>query len=286
MTLVGDSNAFADGGITLEGDVESFGDERELNISGVDNVVRDVRTAPTLGGGSMGGNSRSSSPSLSMSIKDLKAVAATGSGRNAVRAQSILDKEDGVRLRAGERPADMTIYGEDRVRPVRVVDRAKGVTNQNYQRLDKESVSGRNTPDVSLRSMSPSPPPLISASNTMEVIPECLNFGFCKKGDSLVGTVSVNNIGVKNCRYDFSLEGGGDGYDFDILEVPRGVVAAGIREQVVVKLVCTDVGEIKGKLVISSQFDVSEVRLLGNIVEDDEWKVAKKKRSRQVSLLG
>jgi hypothetical protein len=286
VTLVGDSNAFADGGITLEGDVESFGDERELNISGVDNVVRDVRTAPTLGGGSMGGNSRSSSPSLSMSIKDLKAVAATGSGRNAVRAQSILDKEDGVRLRAGERPADMTIYGEDRVRPVRVVDRAKGVTNQNYQRLDKESVSGRNTPDVSLRSMSPSPPPLISASNTMEVIPECLNFGFCKKGDSLVGTVSVNNIGVKNCRYDFSLEGGGDGYDFDILEVPRGVVAAGIREQVVVKLVCTDVGEIKGKLVISSQFDVSEVRLLGNIVEDDEWKVAKKKRSRQVSLLG
>ena len=287
VTIVGADNMFADGGIRLggEGDGESYGKEGELMMTGVDRVTRDIRTAPTLGGGSVGGNSRSSSPSLSMSIKELKAVAATGSGRNAVRAQSILDKEDGVRLRAEERPADMTIHGVDRSKPVRVVDRAKGITNQNYQRLDKESISGRNTPDVSLRSMSPSPPPLISASNTMEVIPECLNFGFCKKGDVLSGTVSVNNIGVKNCRYDFSLEGGGDGYEFEFLEVPRGIVAAGIREQVVVTLVCQGVGEIKGKLIIRSQFDVSEVRLLGNIVEDDEWSVARKKRSKQVQLL-
>ena len=103
-----------------------------------------VKTAP-VGGSTRG---RSASPSASMSIAELREIAATGSGRNAVRAKSLLDKEAGVRLRAGERPADKTIHGEDREKPVRILDRAKGSTNVEYQRLDKDSVSGRQTPDV------------------------------------------------------------------------------------------------------------------------------------------
>ena len=276
---------FEDEGGLLGGDAvgekDSIGDDLNLGIG--TGVVRNVRTAPTLGGaGSIGGTSRGSSPSASMSIKELRAVAATGSGRNAVRAQSLIDKEEGVRLRSGERPADKTIHGVDRDRPVRVVDRARGVTNQQYQRLDKRSASGRNTPDVSLRSLSPSPPPIITTSNTMEVIPECINFGICKVGQVLGANISVNNVGTDSVRYTFSVRGGGQGSSIEVAQMPRGVVAAGIRENVVVKVTCNSRCEIKGQLVVTSQFQVAEVRLIGNVVAEEEYDAGVKKRSKQV----
>lgn len=201
-----------------------------------------------------------------------------------------MDKEAGVRLRAGERPADKTIHGTDREKPVRITDRAKGSVNQEYQRLDKDSVSGRQTPDVSLRSLSPSPPPTIIAMNTMEVIPESVNFGFVKVGQVLGAKISINNIGSENTRYQFVVEGGGDGVEFKVVEPPRGVVAAGIREFVTIHLVAERPCEIRGKLLVKSMFDVAEVGLLGNVVSEGEFEKAGggkggRTTSRQVFLV-
>ena len=47
--------------------------------------------------------------------------------------------------------------------------------------------------------------------NTMEVIPESVNFGFVKVGQVLGAKISINNIGSENTRYQFVVEGGGDG---------------------------------------------------------------------------
>ena len=291
-----------EGGGSLGMDSETYGENDELyfgsgegeggeDVTGQIGIVMmdegvergGMKTAP-VGGSSRG---RSASPSASMSIAELREIAATGSGRNAVRAKSLLDKEAGVRLRAGERPADKTINGEKREKPVRILDRAKGSTNVEYQRLDKDSVSGRQTPDVSLRSLSPSPPPTFVMMNTMEVIPESVNFGFMKVGQVLAAKISVNNVGAENARYQFFVSGESDGYDFSVEEVPRGVIAAGIREFVTLNLRAKERCEVRGTLVIKSQFDVAEVRLLGNIVEEEEIGKAKgEKRSKQVWVLG
>ena len=116
----------------------------------------------------------------------------------------------------------------------------------------------------------------------MEVIPECINFGICKVGQVLGANISVNNVGTDSVRYTFSVRGGGQGSSIEVAQMPRGVVAAGIRENVVVKVTCNSRCEIKGQLVVTSQFQVAEVRLIGNVVAEEEYDAGVKKRSKQV----
>ena len=122
--------------------------------------------------------------------------------------------------------------------------------------------------------------------NTMEVIPESVNFGFMKVGQVLAAKISVNNVGAENARYQFSVSSESSGYDFSVEEVPRGVVAAGIREFVTIHLKAKETCEVRGTLVVKSQFDVAEVKLLGNIVQEEEiGKVKGERRSKQVTVV-
>ena len=232
-------------------------------------------------------NGGSVSPSAGMSINELRDMAATGSGRNAVRAKALVDKEDGKRLREGERPADIDIHGMERGKPVRMVDRALGKTNVGYVKVEENAYKGRNTPDVSIRSLSPNPERVgVRVGESMEVIPEVVNFGFVKVGSKCGAQLNVGNLGLEAVRYSVIVEGGGGGDDYTVTvsELPRGAVAAGIRVAVEIEVTCKRCCEIDGVLRIKSEREEVGIQLMGNIVSSEELRVVsgKSKRSKQV----
>jgi hypothetical protein len=238
-------------------------------------------TAPAAIGNA---GSRSSSPDAGMSVSELREMAATGSGRNAVRAQALLNKDEGKRFREGERPADVDIHGQARDKPVRIVDRAKGKANMAYQSVENDAYKGRNTPDVSIRSLSPSPSSFVPLVGTMEVIPQVVNFGFVKVGAKCGATLKLGNTGSEGVRYGFQLTGVGEGAGVEVVDKPRGTVAAGIKCAVGIEVEGREPCEITGVLRVSSQFETVEIKIMGNVVTAEEFDVVsgKSKRSKQV----
>ncbi len=247
-------------------------------------------TAPAALGNIASGSmkSRSSSPDASMSLAELREVAAAGTGRNAVRARSLLDKEEGKRLRAGERPAIIDIYGDKRDKPVKAIDRAKGSTNWETQRVENDAVKGRNTPDVSIRSLSPSPTAFMPAVGTgIEVIPALVNFGVVTVGEKWAAKLDLANTGTEKVRYTIHWDGNGleasGTYTIGVGDPPRGLVAAGIHVPVVVELDCQEAGEVRSSLQIKSQYDTVDIEFRGTVVSASEKeRVGKDKKSRQV----
>ena len=261
---------------------EEVGAFNAAGAGGGDQVLRS-RTAPHA--------SRSDSPSgdsftslSKLSVTELRQVAATGSGRNAVRARSLLEKEEGKRLRAGERPADIDVYGEQREKPVRVVDRAKGTVNYEYQNVEANAGgTGRRSPEGSTGRLSPSGSVGTSVNPTMEVIPDAINFGTVRVGQRLRATLNLANTGAEGVRYKvaFGSEGAA-GYELSVVELPRGPVAAGIRCVIVVQVMGRSAGEFSNTVKIKSQHDEVTIPIIGTVVEEGDYEAKAVKRDKYV----
>jgi len=279
---VGDSALTFGDGVGAEGSlsiISGFAEEAQ--------GAKRVSTAP-----GMISLSRSQSPQSAtsftglsrLSVHELK-VTAAGGGRNAVRAKSLLERAEGKRLREGERPADIDIYGEEREVPVRYGERAKGGANTEYMRVEMDAVSGRRSPDTSLRSLNSSPTSLLNTQSndansfiggntmggntmanagSMEIMPTACSIGegVLECGEKYRIALSVGNRGGEGVRYHIKWEGVSG--NVKVVEKPGGVVAAGISVAVVLEIHGQEQGEaVDGNVVIKSQNDVVSIPING-----------------------